>query len=270
MASRKRKSSAKRSSAKRRRVTKKEAEVSLAMGHARTSTADQQGTQHPRGFKGMPEFQVTKHKYFRTFQIASTSGVDSVQFRLNSAYAPYAGGSGGGQPRGYDEMATFYSEYCILGAKAKVWYLLNGTHSSETVDQVEFVFTGALPHGSGTVPDYLDEIYEHQDFDVSFLGKQGTTNDQNQGQRVVHEYKWSAARAQGYKNAKALMAESKNWAGVGASPATTDRLVVGIGSGEYTFGTNTWGAAQIHDAVQVVLDLEYIIAWRQPKRVADS
>lgn len=68
--------------------------------------------------KGFPKKMIMTHKYFETFDIATTSGAtQNYQFSCNGLYDPNITGSGH-QPYLFDQMSLIYNSYTCIGAKA--------------------------------------------------------------------------------------------------------------------------------------------------------
>lgn len=69
---------------------------------------------------GFPLKMMMVHKYFETVDVSNTSGSTAVyQWRCNSLFDPNYTGSGH-QPFYFDQVASIYSHYTVIGAKISV------------------------------------------------------------------------------------------------------------------------------------------------------
>lgn len=69
---------------------------------------------------GLPKQRITKLRYCESIQRTTTSGVlDRYVYRANGAYDPNQSGTGH-QPFGFDQWASLFNHYTVLGAKITV------------------------------------------------------------------------------------------------------------------------------------------------------
>lgn len=74
-----------------------------------------------------------------------SSVLNTYLFNLNSVYDPDRTGTGH-QPFGFDQMATFYSKYCVVGCKWQVVFANNAVGTSQSH------YVGCCPLNFSTTP----------------------------------------------------------------------------------------------------------------------
>lgn len=96
----------------------------------------------------VPNSLVTKVRYMDYFLMA-TGGVSAYQtiaFRMNGAYDPVAS-VGGGTCTGWNQLASIYGKYRVLGAKIEIW-AYNTCQSPVIVSIFARSSTGSVPSSS--------------------------------------------------------------------------------------------------------------------------
>lgn len=84
---------------------------------------------------GLPKARLVNLHYTDWHSMATG---DSMTYMINSAYDPYAA-VGGHQPKGFDQWASFYNKYCVVGAKYRFTIYWDQGHPPATHPPVEFI-----------------------------------------------------------------------------------------------------------------------------------
>ena len=95
----------------------------------RGSYAKKLQVRRPRGFL-FGNSKVVKLKYVHIGQIPLTAlgNPSHLSFRCNSIFDPDVA-LGGGQPRGYDQLAPLYHRYCVTASKITVRFMPEGVNA---------------------------------------------------------------------------------------------------------------------------------------------
>lgn len=96
---------------------------------------------------GMQTFRYAKLRYASSFTMTSSSGIlAKVQYRANSLFDPQET-SGGHQPFGFDQWATLYNSYMVLGSKITVtWYDIGTVNTNPLTVGVYLSDSASLPY----------------------------------------------------------------------------------------------------------------------------
>lgn len=120
----------------------------------------------PKGKLGFPTSMRTTLKYCEKFDL-DLATYDCVvgTFRANSIYDPnYA--TGGHQPRGQDDFASIYTDYCVTGCKLKATAMYKGYNGPVNYSISNVPPSGALVQG---FPDAVQGSSSHASLPVGFL-----------------------------------------------------------------------------------------------------
>lgn len=174
---------------------------------------------------------------------ATTTSVAQYAFRLNSLYDPNVTGTGT-QPMGFDEYATFYNHYEVIGCLARITF--SGTDETANNGAIVGMRMQRSSTGASTIPEMLQS--STCDYKVLNSGQYPVT---------LSRY-WNIKKSIGLKDReRALSAE------VTTNPAEEVFLLV--------FATNIDPTAtQDPQNVNIVVDLTYYAKFRERKELSES
>lgn len=94
----------------------------------------------PRGVSTLSNFpQIQKLRYVETIGITCTAGATGIyQFRANSLYDPNLTGIGH-QPMRYDQCATFFADYVVVGSKITIRHVGSGDGNANATKVVLYL-----------------------------------------------------------------------------------------------------------------------------------
>lgn len=141
-----------------------------------------------RGISGFPDVMMTKMKYvsFDT-QSSGVGSIDVYTFRGNSVQDPdYTGG--GHQPNSFDQYATIYNKYKVMGCKLTI----DATNNTDTVGTVVGIQASNSPSFGYT--GYPEPIEQQRCKSTILTGKEG------QGNRIRLSKYYSSKAILGKKN----------------------------------------------------------------------
>ena len=201
----------------------------------------------------VPDNLIVKLKYCDTTTL--DSGVNSKAYdtwSCNSIFDPYTA-TGGHQPLGSDEWATFYSQYMVLGAKLTAIYQNHGTASTD--GQIAICQTDVE---STWVPTDFTTLLEQGRTRYKFLTPAGGSRDQC----TINCY-YSPKKIFGVKDPKdsLVLRGLTGDLGTGNSPSTQAYFHVGLA------GTQQ---AQNAGACTVIVKIEYVVYYSGRKVLSQS
>lgn len=184
-------------------------------------------------------------RYVDTITLNPTIGANMVYhtFSANGMYDPDITGTGH-QPRGFDQYMQFYQHYTVIGSKLKATFVTNDA----TYTGLSYV---GLTQTGGATPAITDihTVIEKKSFKVNTV--MGTRP------RVVTS-KCNLSKAFGQK----VLQEDANAGTAAANPAEQWYFQV-------MAGTNKVGVTD-PDAMQVLIEIEYIAILHEPKDIGGS
>lgn len=84
---------------------------------------------------GLPKSKLVNLHYTDYHSMATG---DTLTYMINSAFDPYAA-VGGHQPKGFDQWASFYNKYIVVGAKYRFTIMWDAGHPPASHPPVEFI-----------------------------------------------------------------------------------------------------------------------------------
>lgn len=202
-----------------------------------------------RIYSPFPTYQPARLKYSTWNTLTpGVGGITVASFwRLNSVYDPYQTGTGG-QPRGFDEYAALYYNYCVTSVK---WWIT--FHSTQTV-AYPFVARAVGWHYGGltSVP-----TNGYQDYREMRHGQQGYLTG---AELFALKMKGSLSMRK-YFRAPALTTSERFVTEVSTNP--TDQVFLAIYAASTINGQDC-------DPVQCEIKLEYNVIFSDPKSMNPS
>lgn len=193
---------------------------------------------------GFPEKMIMSHKYYDQIQMTSVSGeTKNYVFKTNDLYDPNSTG-GGHQPQGFDDMASLYDRYTVIGAKIQLLVLQSPT---TTINGTFGVFIDNSATWNGQSPYDTGEQSNH--------GRYGLIpNVQIAPFKIMA--KWSAKKAFG----GTIMSNSALSGSSTGSPVTSQYFSM-------TYQPFDQASA---GSVQVAVKITYIAIWSNLKEKAEQ
>lgn len=199
----------------------------------------------------MPRTKPIKLKYVQAFTLTpDSSSVQYKEFRANSLFDPdYS--VGGHQPYGFDQLATFYQHYVVIGSKITV------TPSKDADLTYGGAFGVTLSSTSGLLTGYTaTELMERPETKGYALMVQSASG-MSSGPLL---------RARGFFSAKkyfgiaTVVGHTQHQASVGANPTEDALFSVWYGSTQSSTPT----------ACNFVVEIEYIAIFTEKKELEPS
>lgn len=200
---------------------------------------------------GMPNVRTANLRYCCHKTISCNDlTVGWADFRANSPYAPELTDVLGGQPMGYDQWASLFNQYVVLGSKITAYITYHNQHDTNPP-----MIVGIYLADDAAVPSW--------DWRGFVEAKKGTVRclTPNQAKPVKVVSKYSAKKFFNVKDVKDNV--DRIGAGIGSNP--TDEAVWIL------WGNSTGleaGAANIQLNVNVIID--YCVSFNEPKDLTRS
>lgn len=198
---------------------------------------------------GFPKMLRMKHKYVSTVTIGNGGGAFKYwNFSCNGMYGP-EGTFAGHQPYYFDQLATIYDHYTVVGSKIKFTMNHLGKPAGASLDNA--VRLGTCISDAGVEIGNMTLVQERPSGKAILLGPA----DSGTGQKTV-TMKWSARQAFG-----SAAISDPNLQGTAASNPTEQ---------QWFYIELEPNAAEDPDAVTITAEIEYIAVWQELKSVATS
>ena len=224
-----------------------------------------------------PKSMAVKLTYCDVIAVPNTTaGNAAYRLRLNSIYAPSATGGGTShQPRGFDQWATIYSKYCVVGATVKVEpiYSSSSTGAGDTETTLKGFMDDDLGESSYTVEQMIELGLLGKQAKILTIGHDGPHSLQRSAKSLYFKY--------GTKKFFGISKDTQmiNAVGIGQGEATSLEGIQNVGA---LMGANPSMPAYLklsctgpaHDSQNATLacrvTIEYNVIVHSPKEVASS
>lgn len=193
---------------------------------------------------GVPQKHIVKLRYGTVVNIDSAGAVTDHYFRANSLYDPDYTGVGS-QPRFFDQWATLYGNYCVIGSKMTIEAYYDSTTRAATK-----VYYGLAKETS--VPSSFADMLEQKGVRSFFLTENGN--------KVVQKRSCEFSAKKWFR-VKNVLDETNLSCGMSSNPASPAYFYIGVVS-----------ADGIDDPPNVVFNvvIDYIAVLRSPVNVSQS
>lgn len=194
---------------------------------------------------GMPTQRLAKLRFCTTGRLSSVSGViDSASFVANGIFGvDITSGSPAGQPMGFDQWATLFNHYVVLGSRISVEWALE--------EQNQSFVAGTYLNDDNTL------IYtKFADFKQARKGSQRVLV--NQRNRVITSSNFSAKK---YFNVKDVKDNTDRLGGsITSNPSEQAIFVI--------YGQAMDGASNVN--ARYLATIDFIVLWSEPRDIPIS
>ncbi len=195
----------------------------------------------------VPDAKMVRLKYSEFVSIDAATGLAGNHiFSANNVHDPNVTGTGS-QPLGYDEWSAFYNHYTVLGAKCKATFFSAGSDTG-----ADSAVVGIDLKADTTLVTDTTVLLDSANSRIRYM----TTKDAGNNPSVVN---WFSAKK--FFHVKDLNSSNRWRTAIGASP--NDQAYFHIFLGPISAGSNP-------TAVQVLIQMEYIVLFSERKSLASS